>query len=251
MENEKDFQNENLLNSLNSFVTSTEDYFNYEGKDLNDQLLNEMIQQNMIKDKFYARECNSYKSDKYCLLSTFKYYEEDFSLKQPECNCLQYSKCGNYLAAGYSDGSVKIFNNECILTQQITENPITCLKWKNNNLILIISSSNGIISNFFLSEDKLGYKLKFLSSVKEDSSVNSIDISKCGNYLLSGGNDFTLKLYDDRNKVIIHSFDNITEKAHTNRIFCVKFIPNYNLCLSGGWDKEILFHDFRESIIFI
>lgn len=34
--------------------------------------------------------------------------------------------------------------------------------------------------------------------------------------------------------------------GHANRVFAIKFLPEPNLFISGGWDGNILFWDLRE-----
>lgn len=203
-----------------------------------------------------------------------------------ECNCISYSKDSYFLACGYSNGSLVILKsetNEQLTKIKASEYPITSIKWKNNrqksnyhynglgisgvkysnNSInnnnsstfitntntLLVSTSNGFIFVYFYDNSKKS--LKLLNNIQESGNfINSIDISKDNCNFASGGNDKQVRVYDDNIKSVIHTFKgDYNTRSHLNRIFCVKFNPSFaSMVVSGGWDKEIFFHDIRESM---
>ena len=55
-----------------------------------------------------------------------------------------------------------------------------------------------------------------------------------GNYLVSGSNDKTVKLWDVKNQSLIHTFN-----GHQDSVSSVGFSPDGNYLVSGSWDNTV------------
>lgn len=187
------------------------------------------------------------------------HYDETYYIKNdPEtsdCSIIEYNNKSTKLASGYFDGTVNIYeitknsNFKLLLNLKLFEAPITHIKWKEifSYENIYISSSNGKLSSYFVDEKNDDFKIKLIYTIKEDHGINFFDILQNENILVTCSNDYKIRLYDENTKVIIHTFDN----CHSNRVFCVKFFNKILpfTIISGGWDKSILFNDYRKSKI--
>jgi WD40 repeat protein len=185
------------------------------------------------------------------MLGTILSESDNYNFDKEECFTLRYDDTCNNLAAGYSTGSVAIYNFEKKETDPeyrkaytISTFPITCLRWKPfNRTTLITVNAEGFIIQL---HSKSG---KVLQTIEEENNpLMCVDYSTDGLLFATGGNDKVVRLYDDNTKTLIsklerHRYD---MPEHYNRIFSVKFSKkNPNLLLSAGWDNTILLYDIR------
>jgi len=156
------------------------------------------------------------------------------------------------LACGYSSGRLGVFklnnkdttNKKNIIFTELSEFPITCLRWKpHNRTILLIVTADGIIYEIHSTSGKILQKLE-----EKNNPLMCVDYSIDGSLFATGGNDKIVKLYDDSTKTLISKLESKKSNMpeHSNRIFSVKFNPNNeNMLISGGWDNTLLFYDIR------
>ena len=79
-----------------------------------------------------------------------KYYSQD---SNEECFTLRFDETNNNIACGFSTGRLGLFklnnknpNKKNILFSELSEFPITCLKWKpHNKTILLCVTADGLI----------------------------------------------------------------------------------------------------------
>lgn len=166
---------------------------------------------------------------------------------------VKYSPKGNNIAYAWGDGKVRIFNRPTQKIQELLANPkadildqmpITCLRWRNDNKVLVWSSADGRIYYWHAKSRKLIYTLK-----EEENQINWIDYDSSCSMLATAGKDFKIRLYDEDTKTLLHTLQRGGEKhsGHSNRIFWLKFHPsNSNLLLSGGWDNVVYVWDTRD-----
>ena len=191
-----------------------------------------------------------------------------------ECFTIKFDETNKHIACGFSSGRLGIFKlkkigkiNEELLENENNENdenneknkkgkinpsqftelsdfPITCLRWKpNNKTILLTVSANGLIHEIHSSTLKILQKLE-----DKNHSLTCVDYSIDGNFFATGGNEKVVKLYDDSTKTIISKLEShkYNTSGHSNNIFAIKFNPyNQNMLFSGGWDNAIMFYDIR------
>ena len=177
------------------------------------------------------------------------------SLTQYELEHLPYAECftcafdetGDFISCGYNNGYVCIFpikERKTPILFKVSDYPITSLKWnKKKQTTLLIGSSDGYVSHWHTTSGKILHSLHEI-----DNSINSVDYSRDYRKFITGGNDVTVRLYDEGMKSLITSMKpyKFEQPGHSGRIFTVKFHPeNNNTILSGGWDKTIQFYDSR------
>ena len=192
---------------------------------------------------------------------------DNFNFDKEECFTLRYDDTCKNLAAGYSSGSVGIYNFEkpqsdpdYRKTYSISTFPITCLRWKPfNRTTLITVNAEGFIIQLHSKSGKILQKIE-----EENNPLMCVDYSYDGLLFATGGNDKVVRLYDDNTKTLItklerHRYD---MPEHYNRIFSVKFskkdpnllLSELALCISllGNTDNKIALIPFKlKSIIFL
>ena len=169
------------------------------------------------------------------------------TLPYGECFTTAFNNDASFLACGYSNGHVNIFNlleKKEPIKFKVSDYPITSIKWNEKKKeIIIIGCADGTLSHWHIKTGK-----KIHSIQEEKNSINSVDYSFDYKNFITAGNDITVRLYDDNMKTEIgkmrpYLFD---QPGHSGRIFCVKFFPNDTSTIySGGWDKSIQFYDTR------
>ena len=177
--------------------------------------------------------------------------QDNFNFDKEECFTLRYDEECKNLAAGYSTGSVAIYNFEKQESDKdyrkaynIASFPITCLRWKPfNRTTLLTVNAEGFIIQLHSKSGKILQQIE-----EENNPLMCVDYSTDGVLFATGGNDKVVRLYDDNTKTLIsklerHKYD---LPEHYNRIFSVKFSKkDPNLLLSAGWDNTILLYDIR------
>ena len=175
----------------------------------------------------------------------------NFDFDREECFTLRYDDTCQNIAAGYSTGTLGIYNMEKPEESQdykksynISTFPITCLRWKPyNKTTIILVTAEGYILQVHSKSGKILQEI-----IEENNPLMCVDYSLDGMLFATGGNDKYVRLYDDNTKTLIkklerHRYD---LPEHSNRIFAVKFSKkDPNLLLSGGWDNTILLYDIR------
>ena len=165
-----------------------------------------------------------------------------------ECFTTAFNQDATFLACGYSNGHINIFNlveKKDPIKFKVSDFPVTSIKWneKKKNIILV-GSADGTVSHWHAKSGKLIHSIK-----EENNAINCIDYSFDNKTFITAGNDITVRVYDEDMKTEIakmkpYLFD---QPGHSGRIFCVKYFPNDTSTIySGGWDKTIQFYDTRQ-----
>ncbi len=81
-------------------------------------------------------------------------------------------------------------------------------------------------------------KIEIVPLVPHAINVTAVAFSPDGTRVLSGSQDFTLKLWDIASGKLIRTFD-----AHTSSVAAVTFSPDGTRVLSGSWDKTLKLWD--------
>jgi len=84
----------------------------------------------------------------------------------------------------------------------------------------------------------------------KDARFTCCDYSYNGKFLVTGGDDYKVRFWDDETTTMIVESDSFYTKhnAHSNRVFCSKFLPNdENVAVTAGWDMNIILHDQRQQ----
>ena len=86
-----------------------------------------------------------------------------------------------------------------------------------------------------------------ITTLRHNSGINSVSFSPNGNYVLSGANDKTIKLWDIRNKQNPNTNAVATLTGHTDAVASVSWSPDGNYALSGDIDGEFFLWDLRNK----
>lgn len=174
---------------------------------------------------------------------------------------LRFDPEDKYIAAGFTDGTVRVFNMNNGTTQlslqanYINEDEkfaFTCLRWcprlyssKEGNLLTAVSV-DGSIYQWMVPSGKIVTTIK--SSIPAND-LYSLDYNNEGSKFAVAGKDLNIKLYDESTKELIRELIPDSQKipGHSNRIFSLKFSEDPNLLLSASWDKTIKVWDLRQN----
>ena len=164
-----------------------------------------------------------------------------------ECFTTAFNSDATFLACGYSNGYVNIFNlveKKDPIKFRISEFPITSIKWNEKKKdIILVGCADGTVSHWHTKSGKKIHSIK-----EENNAINCIDYSFDNKTFITAGNDITVRVYDEDMKTEIAKMKPylFEEPGHSGRIFCVKYFPNDTSTIySGGWDKTIQFYDTR------
>ena len=77
-----------------------------------------------------------------------------------------------------------------------------------------------------------------------EMSVNSLAFSLDGQYIVSGSSDKTVKLWDVKNQVLLHTFD-----GHESGVNSVAFSPDAQYIVSGSSDNTVKLWDVENQVL--
>lgn len=168
-----------------------------------------------------------------------------------ECFTSQFNEEASLLACGYSNGFVNVFDlveKKEPIKFRVSESPVTSLKWNEKRKgVLIVGSTDGKVSHWHAQSGKS------LSEIQEENNaINCVDYAFDYSTFLTGGNDFSIKIYDEAMKTQIQVLkpSKFEKSNDTGRVFCAKYMPNTTSTIySGGWDRTIRFYDTRTGKI--
>ena len=138
----------------------------------------------------------------------FKYSREQLNPEQQknppygECFTTQFSPTGSHVACGYSNGFVQIFSlndKKAPISFKVGTYPVTSIKWnKKKDTTLLVGSADGTVSHYHSGTGKILHKIQ-----EEGNAINSVDYSNDGKRFATGGNDISVRLYDEGMKTLI------------------------------------------------
>jgi COMPASS component SWD3 len=164
--------------------------------------------------------------------------------------CCKFNHDDRYLAVGYGDGMLRIYNNTngklsytlSSLSEE-DDQPITNVLWRpitstfKTANVLVTCSSDGSLKHWHASSGKL------LHSRQDDPNnhLYAMDFTPDGTLLAVAGKDMHIYVYDENTKSLaLKMKESGPNPGHSNRIFCTKFNPaDPNMLVSGGWDNTI------------
>lgn len=147
-----------------------------------------------------------------------------------------FNKDDKYLACGYGDGSVKIFNAADgskafqFDPQHVHESNVSSLKWrpvttmaKTQNILASVHS-DGVLKHWHVSSGKCLHKTQI---GEEDNQLFTLDFSRDGEIIACAGKDHNVYLFDETEKVVSTKLESSQQyhTPHQNRVFAVKFNP--------------------------
>ncbi|CAG5099982.1 Similar to wdr5: WD repeat-containing protein 5 homolog (Dictyostelium discoideum) [Cotesia congregata] len=167
----------------------------------------------------------------------------------------KYSPRGDLIATGFGTGAIQIRNGEngefrtTLRSGLDTSLPVMCCRF--NPFYDNIFYASSACGNIFLCMTDTNVFSRFIQ--EPNNEINTIDVSLDGKFIVSGGKDAALRLYDAQTAKLIHTYGrneaDLTDENdnyHRMRIFSAKFHHIYeNLIITGGWDDTLRIWDRR------
>ena len=150
-------------------------------------------------------------------------------------HCVPFSPSSSWLRECYSSDllqKVKVVKGlqtqwgACFRTVSFDNTPQTLACW--NNLVAVSFDSYDII----ILDAVTGANMSVLS--KHTDWVRSLAFSSDGSFLVSGGNDWTVNLWDMQTGGVVKTFF-----GHTSFVLSVSISPDHITIASGSWDRTI------------
>ncbi len=177
-----------------------------------------------------------------------------------EVFCTKFDPEDRYIATGYGDGNVRIYNLETAKLaftlhgsqfEMDNDMPITCMRWRPQSKqlktmnVLVTAQADGSLKHWHATSGKCLHA----RCDEPENHLYAIDFSPDGGLLATAGRDTYVRIYDESTKSLTMKLKEKGEQpGHSNRIFCVKF--NHlqpNQLISGGWDNTMQIYDIREK----
>jgi COMPASS component SWD3 len=175
----------------------------------------------------------------------------------------RYDPTDKYVAAGFGDGAIRIYNTlngKCSFTLcsaidqwgKSGDMPVTSLRWRPANSkmktanVLVASTADGLLKHWHATSGKCLSVRRCEDNL--DQQLYTIDFNTDGSLLATAGKDKYVRLYDEQTKGLVLKMKEGGERfpGHSNRIFAVKFNQNDpNVIASGGWDNTVQIYDIR------
>ena len=152
-----------------------------------------------------------------------------------DVNSIKWSNDGNYFASGSADKSIKLWDlkslKEICTIPTFGYGPINDISLLNTGEMLIIAAGHvdGIITILDAQRKSLFTEIKENTQQKE---VRSLAFSPDCKYLVSGGFDNKVKIYD-----IMNNFNLAGELEHNDKVVSVKWHPDLPIIISTSADK--------------
>ncbi|XP_052823471.1 SKI8 subunit of superkiller complex protein [Octopus bimaculoides] len=178
-----------------------------------------------------------------------------YSTEMGAAYSLQFSFDGKVLAAGFEYGGIQLYSTETgrLLNQlrnsRLSSDAVMCLRFnpENDTSVLATTADGQVIT----AETEEGILVESIE--EKNNQTNAVDFCLDGQVFATGGADFAVRLYDSRTMQILQTYggENSPDREEycTNRIYSLKFSPEYNdIFITGGWDKSIKIFDKRTKL---
>ena len=148
---------------------------------------------------------------------------------------IKWSKDGSYFGSGSADKTIKLWDlkslKEICTIPTLGYGPINDISLLNTGEMLIVAAGHvdGNITIWDAQRKSLFTEIKENSQGKE---VRTISFSPDGKYLISGGFDNKIKIYD-----ILNTFNLASELEHNDKVVSVKWHPDLPIIVSTSADK--------------
>lgn len=150
---------------------------------------------------------------------------------------LAFSKNGQYIASGESDGCLRVWKTEqdqLICTSHYHKGHIASLCFLENDTKIISGGLDGVLRITSAETGEL-----FHTFLGHQGQIWSIDCALSQNLLASGSGDRTIRLWDLKTKKIVHILEDSSE------VWAIKFNKTGNLLVSGSAEGNIKLWDVQ------
>ena len=180
---------------------------------------------------------------------------DDENIKQ-RIHTLKFNHNDQYLAAGYKDGRVRIFN---VMTKHLTctincnpnnaETLVQSIEWRpkiegrTNNILMAICRDRMLEIHTPSRE--------IVNSMTFNGEIFSCAYSQDGLLYALGLKDYSIRVFDGLTKketIRLGGIDNQKITGHQNKIFALKFVRDQKVLISGGWDDTLIFWDLLSKL---
>jgi COMPASS component SWD3 len=174
--------------------------------------------------------------------------------KKPECLVLKFEKLDYLVASGFTNGHIIVNHTTKGLKKVLKgqDSPISSLRWKPHSQlvpknVLLSINTQGEIIYWHVTSGKILHKIE-----ETGKALLCLDYNKEGTIFAIGGEDKTIRVYDEFMKIMSFKFNpgNAFKQGHQDRINSIVFHKNKNnnyenILASGGWDSKICLYDLR------
>lgn len=176
-----------------------------------------------------------------------------------EVFCVRFSPDGSLIAAGCSDGGVRLYNTDTgrlsyhLNVGLVNGLPMTCLRFRphmagqQNRNVLLTANANGNVQHWHV------HSGKNINTIHEEGGqqVYGCDYNRTGSQFATCGRDYAIRVYDEATRALTLKMSGGADHyppGHSNRVFVVKYHPSASdqqILLSGGWDNTVQIWDLR------
>ena len=146
--------------------------------------------------------------------------------------CIRFSPNGNYIASGYNDNTIKLWNSQTgqeIKTFKGRKDKVRSIAISNDGKYIVLGNISGTLK---LWDNQARQEVKTFREL--NGEIKSVSFSPGGKYIVSGSGDGAMKLWDSKSGQEIRSF-----KGHTRDISSAVFSPDGRYIASGSYDETI------------
>ncbi|KFB48886.1 AGAP000319-PA-like protein [Anopheles sinensis] len=167
----------------------------------------------------------------------------DIQAHSSKVSCLDIGETGRVLVTGGQDRNVKLWafgNDKCFMTLPGHNSSIDCVKFAYSDDFVYSADDTGVIKRWDLNVTE---STSLFGHMK---SVRTLDFYPYSEYVVSGSNDTSIRLWDVRQKVCIKRY-----RGHISHVNSVKFSPDGLWIASAGNEGSVIIWDIRMSKLFM
>jgi WD40 repeat protein len=213
---------------------------------MNEIIKNNLFDLNYYSDRYKIKLKRIIEIDYGKIKSILNEEMNDDYVTQPEGLCVKYNNESNKFCSCFSNGFISVTDIENNKTNyyKVSDNPITNIDWVSDKIIVLLSKDY-----IYYIHSKTG---KLITKILNKVSNLSSDLLS-SQYIITGGDDGTIRTYDNNMKIEVNSIKIPQTKqglsSFEKRIICIKSISS-DLYVIGCMEGKVLIFDKRNSILY-